>query len=233
MLRGRDFLLSVALCACSASPRPAQERSASVRTAKVESTRALPAKAGPAREEPAGAVPAAKVQPPHPNRVELPWIAEGACPFECCQYGKWTALEETELRATPSREAHIVHRIPKGRTVQALTGHVKVVQPARVRLQRRTRVHLAHGTGQRDIAAGQILFLLYPVGEGFMRALHAGVEFEVMGLQFLEESECARKRCPGVLLQQGRHEWWIHIRDGNLEGWTDSSRPFDGADACG
>jgi hypothetical protein len=162
----------------------------------------------------------------------LPYISQGACPFECCQYGHWKTREGVVLRAAPDASALVSLELEPGLAVRALTGHVRVSQTTRVRLRRRTRASLIDGQGQRDIGSGQILHLLYPVGEGFVHAFHAGVFLELEGARFHKEDKCLVEDCPGIVLQQGSHEWWIHILHGDAQGWTNEAEKFDGTDAC-
>jgi hypothetical protein len=69
-------------------------------------------------------------------------IDEGACPFECCQYGRWTATENTHAFVSPSAK-HAVLTIPTGTAITALTGYVRTVgQPFLV-----TRSHAPYKPG--------------------------------------------------------------------------------------
>lgn len=48
----------------------------------------------------------------------------GACPFECCQYGSWTAKNDIAVYANERDTTQLVASIPTGEKFDALTGNV-------------------------------------------------------------------------------------------------------------
>jgi pentatricopeptide repeat protein len=51
------------------------------------------------------------------------YIARPACPFECCRFGNWSVLKDTELFAAPG-SFKVLGRAVQGSRVTALTGEV-------------------------------------------------------------------------------------------------------------
>ncbi len=51
------------------------------------------------------------------------YVAKDVCPFECCRYGNWTVLEDTELFASPG-SSRVIGRARKGGRAVGLTGEV-------------------------------------------------------------------------------------------------------------
>ena len=46
------------------------------------------------------------------------FVDEGACPFECCGYGRWTTTENVRAFDSPDAK-RATHEIPAGTTVTA------------------------------------------------------------------------------------------------------------------
>jgi hypothetical protein len=150
----------------------------------------------------------------------FPREAHGACPFECCQYGRWTGRAATVARVRPDRRSAEAFLIGRGESVDALTGVVVTLNPGRAR---------ATTTLQHEgvaVAAGQEVLVLRPLGEGVFKVWLSGRVFEA---QLLPAGESALR-----LLSEPRIVWWVHIRNGHGRiGWTDQADRFDGTDACG
>jgi hypothetical protein len=150
----------------------------------------------------------------------FPREAHGACPFECCQYGRWTGRAATVARVRPDRRSAEAFLIGRGESVDALTGVVVTLNPGRAR---------ATTTLQHEgvtVAAGQEVLVLRPLGEGVFKVWLSGRVFEA---QLLPAGESALR-----LLSEPRIVWWVQIRNGQGRiGWTDQADRFDGTDACG
>jgi hypothetical protein len=82
------------------------------------------------------------------------YVVKGACPFECCRYGNWTVLEDTDLVSSRGSN-RVVGRAGKGGRAHGLTGEVHL-RPEPV-------VVLAGG----DLPMNSIAFILDNVGEGY------------------------------------------------------------------
>lgn len=152
------------------------------------------------------------------------YVSKGACPFECCRYGNWSVLEDTELVAEPGSR-RVVGKAAKGTRVVGLTGEVHL-KPEPV-------VVLKDGELPKD----SIAFVLDNLGEGYARVYTRGKIVEV----FVGVADyCLRVSdgCWGeqLLPPNERKEpvWWVKVRLPNgVIGWTDKPDRFGDKDACG
>ena len=153
-------------------------------------------------------------------------LVGGACPFECCQYGKWTLDSAADLRATPSLTASTVAHLDSGTEVLADTGFV-MVHP----------VGLVLGIGDfhqpdtdLELHAGDSLFVLEELGEGRWHARLHGELITVSSQDIDTDGNYGAK-----LVRPPQSQWWAHFvvpRSG--QGWVlmDDVKEH-GADACG
>jgi hypothetical protein len=163
---------------------------------------------------------------PHPA---IRYVAKGACPFECCRYGSWTAEEDTVLFDRPDGIRQ-VGRVAKGETVQAVTGEVHL-RPEAVRVR---------SDGPLDAREGSIVYLLDNLGEGYARVWVAAkiVEADFTGVR--NQCTFAGPGCWGELVNPpvGEHSrdavWWVQMKTrGGITGWTKDTKHFGGMDGCG
>jgi hypothetical protein len=157
--------------------------------------------------------------------VDSLYVDAGACPFECCHYGRWRAKAPVRLYARPDSTAPEVGRVDSGVVVDALTGEVHV-RPGRFVLERPVG----------GFAAGETLSVYTPVGEGHYRVRRAG-DGGALTDAGLEEPDpscgAGRASCAGTFLSAPRWVWWAQLRGpGAPTGWTAETRSFVGPDAC-
>ena len=144
----------------------------------------------------------------------------GACPFECCQYGRWTSRDATVARVARDRRSGEAFRVARGEAVDALTGLVVTLRPGHARAAAGLRLEGV------TIEAGQDVLVLRPVGEGLFKIWIAD---RVLEAQLLPVSEA-----PFRLLSEPVIAWWVQIRNRQgLVGWTDQADRFEGPDRCG
>jgi hypothetical protein len=165
------------------------------------------------------------------NRPPENYVASGACPFECCMYGKWTATAATTLHREPGT-SEIVGTIQPGE-VDALGGEMRLLPtPVLVR-------NSVAGYDEEVAEPGSIVFLLDYQGEGHG---NVWIDGEVRTLDWTGAQEhCAapNRGCWGeVLNPEDAGEWltgvwWIRIKanDGTT-GWTSAADHFDGKSGC-
>ena len=154
-------------------------------------------------------------------------LDRGACPFECCHYGRWTANRAIAAFAAPRRGSARIAWIAPNTTVEAMDGFVRTLgQPF--------RVHRAHG----DYRPGDTLMVYTYQGEGFFRIWHAGHwRDEDLGFSPYGGSggtRCADDaRCWGTLSAPLRSDWWVRVRlpDARVL-WVRGNAGFVGQDAC-
>ncbi len=152
------------------------------------------------------------------------YVAKGVCPFECCRYGNWTVLEDTDVFASPG-SSRVVGRARKGSRAVGLTGEVHLT-PEPV-------VVLAGG----DLPKNSIAFVLDYGGEGYGHVYTHGKvvqTFLAYGKYCFHPSES----CWGETLfpekKKRAQVWWVKVRLHNgVVGWTDKTNHFGDKDACG
>jgi hypothetical protein len=161
-----------------------------------------------------------------------PQIVPNACPFECCQFGKWTALEEVKLVDKPGSTTTVA-TIPKGEKVTAITGEQHIV-PLRIEVLR------DHGRFKK----GDVIHLLGHEAECGLAYSLNGVRVEQTGTDddclndFLPEelTKCVGNSCWGRLFGSvaDADVWWVKIRTkAGKQGWTRETEKFGGTDRCG
>ncbi len=137
-------------------------------------------------------------------------IDKGACPFECCTYREWVARTEVTLLDGPNRK-RVVGRIKKGESVLALTGEVHSI-PLRVVADR--------DYPDAGVKAGDTIYLLHYMGEGFWKVWHAGKLVEIG--DFPDKSV------------KPKTTWWVKLKTSSgAIGWTVEHHNFENEDACG
>lgn len=158
----------------------------------------------------------------------LPKIDENACPFEGCQFGKWTTLEPIPLYSSWKSDRKLLRGLEKGEVVEALTGIYITFDPA--------EIQVTAPMPQYGLKPGDTVFGYMSLGEGFFSAWFNGYwveEFDGSRIQAPDGSGC-QHNCTGKFLKSGRSEWWVKIRtkDGTV-GWTSEGDKFSGTDSLG
>jgi hypothetical protein len=147
------------------------------------------------------------------------YIDRGACPFECCTYGTWRAKTDTRLFAEPKLKSQQVGSVPKGTSVQALTGEVHTV-PGKLKVLRDASLY----------KAGDVLWVYTYLGEGIYKVWQDGKMVE-------EEIDVGpgnqQPHAWATWEKSPRSQWWakIKLNDGTI-GWTNKPRSFRGIDRC-
>jgi hypothetical protein len=141
----------------------------------------------------------------------------GSCPFEGCQYGRWTAREPAEVYSRINGPA-LKHLIKKGEQVSAVTGEIHAIP-------RKATVTKVYKTDQQQgINVGDTVYALCPTGEGGIAIWHAGkVARGSMDLTLQYESPLEDKPLQWT--------WWVKVRlpDGTT-AWLKNPKNFAGMD---
>ncbi len=156
---------------------------------------------------------------------KLPKVDLNSCPFEGCQFGKWTARTRVVVYSTWQSGRQPIATLSAHDEVTALTGVNIVLQPGQ-------------GIFDRDVprygaAKGDLAYMYRNCGEG-------AVDMWVHG-RFIACAEPnfswkpgygCQNHCDGRWLSLGKSEWWAQIRlpDG-ATGWVLVVDNFDGTDA--
>jgi len=157
----------------------------------------------------------------------VPFEDPGACPFELCTYGEWTAREPVVVRRERRRESPVIFRVPRAAKVSAVTGVVITRRAGRV--QFRVPHEMDSRSGRLRVVPGQTLYLLTYQGEGFTKAWFDGRLYdELDGSEFFNAAcEDDPGRCAGRIVEQPRREWWAQVRNAaGRTGWTDEPQKF-------
>jgi hypothetical protein len=165
----------------------------------------------------------------------VPYVDAGACPFEGCAYGEWTPTDTVKVRRERDRRSPVAFELAPGEKVTAVTGAVIVLRPGRVEFTAGTR--LSSQDGVLRIRAGDTLYLLAYIGEGFTNAwLHGRLYRGVDGATSFFDVRCTEEpgRCSGRVVEPPLTEWWVQLRasDGRT-GWTHEPEKFDGKNRLG
>ena len=138
-----------------------------------------------------------------------PYVDKGACPFECCTYREWAANESIALVDQPNGKK-VLAQLHKGEKVQGVTGEVHSI-PLRAIARR--------DDPSTGVKAGDVIYVLHPVGEGSWKVWHKG--------KLVETDDVPEKGLP-------RYTWWVQIRTSSgAVGWAVSRGNFANQDACG
>jgi len=171
-------------------------------------------------------------KPPGPT---VPYVDAGACPFEGCAYGEWVSTDTVRVRRERDRRSSLVFELTKGEKVTAVTGAVVVLRAGRVTFT--TGARLSSQEGVLKINAGETLYLLSYIGEGFTNAwFHGRVYRGVDGAASFFDVRCADEpgRCSGHVVEPPLTEWWVQLRKGDGRmGWTNEPERFDGKNRLG
>ena len=156
----------------------------------------------------------------------LPKIDYKACPFEGCQFGKWTAVQPVPIYSTWHAKRKLLRNLEKGEGVTAITGIHITFEPSEIKV--------TAPMPQYGLKPGDTVFGYMNLGEGFFSAWFNGTwvgEFDGSTIEGPEDSGC-RRNCTAKFLKPGRVEWWVQVKmkDGTI-GWARDGDKFDGTDA--
>ena len=155
-------------------------------------------------------------------KPSLPKIDQNACPFEGCQFGRWTVRQRVAMYSTWKRNRTVIRTLREGQVVTALTGINITYEPA--------EILVTAAIEQYGLKPGDRVFGYMNLGEGVFNAWFNGFwvdEFDGSSVA----PGCSRD-CRANLVKPGRVEWWVQIRvSDHLIGWTQHTDRFDGKDA--
>jgi len=154
----------------------------------------------------------------------LPKIDQRACPFEGCQFGKWTVRQTVALYSTWQPNRTLVKTLRKGQQVTAVTGINITFEPLEILVT--APIELYH------LKSGDRVFGYMNLGEGAFNAWFNGFWVDVFDGTSVAPG-CSRG-CLAKVVKPGRSEWWVQIQLATgLTGWTKQADRFDGKDALG
>jgi hypothetical protein len=153
----------------------------------------------------------------------LPKIDGNACPFEGCQFGKWTSLKPVSIYTTWKSGRKPLLTLAIGEAVTTITGIHITFEP--------TEIQVTAPMPEYHLKPGDKIFGYMGLGEGVFNAWFNGYWVEEFDGSGIEGLGCERK-CKATLLKPGRKEWWVEIRTGKgTTGWTNDADKFEGKDS--
>ena len=160
----------------------------------------------------------------------VPYEHHGACPFECCTYRTWTVTADTDVRTDRRDGAPVAFRLRRGERVDGVTGVVVTTKLGTATVRRGV------APGESMLKAGEVVYVLHELGEGFWHVWAHGQFFSarVVGTEETcsatgeEAGECAIR-----MVEAPATVWWARIRNrSGQEGWTRHLDRFADVDAC-
>lgn len=174
----------------------------------------------------------------------LPYAFEGACPFECCTYGEWTAERPIPVYAARDTAGSPRARIDSGTVFRAVTGQVIVRGPVRVNVHEPLELVQYDSTQSvRDPEAryratadpGEPVYAMSYRGETVWNVWYRGEIYQTRDLRReFGRGVIRTDELSASLEERPETEWWVQVRTGADEtGWI----PMDedrvrGNDAC-
>jgi hypothetical protein len=179
-----------------------------------------------------------------------PYRVAGVCPFECCQYGEWTAHEAIPVHARERGEGKPSFTIAAGETFTAVGGAYWTLAPVVLRL--RAPAELRAETGVRVVApdraelraasaseqrvalpAGSEIRLIAYLGEGEGLGLAGDKPVSVSGVYPPLGQEGGAAPDYELVPPVGATEWWVEVKAGKRHGWFERGKyDIDGSDRC-
>ena len=153
----------------------------------------------------------------------LPYVDEGACPFEGCHYGEWTARDSTAIRVKRDPSSAVAFMVVAGEKVQALTGAVVTRRAGRVLVKK--SIDVWGWDHSITLPPGSVFFALHYLGEGVSRGWYRGT---LINVELPDEREDGFFRVES----DAEFAWWVQIKNGRGQiGWTDQADQFGGKDS--
>lgn len=163
-----------------------------------------------------------------PTAPALPKIQEKACPFECCEFGRWKAEKAMPIYDSWKADRKQVGTLRAGETVTSVDGIFVTYSPDVIRIkQDMPKLGLKGGD--------RVLRYMY-AGEGvaqfwFKGKFYPSLELTAEG-KGDQPGDCSGQ-CDGVIVERGKQEWWVKVRrkDGSV-GWALGDGGFSGMGEC-
>jgi hypothetical protein len=156
-----------------------------------------------------------------PEAPRLPRVDQNACPFEGCQFGKWTANTRVVVYSTWETTRRPIASLSKEDEVTAITGVNVVLQPG-------------NGIFDRDVILyrakkGDVVYSYRDCGEGAVDIWVHGRFIQCAEPQFSwKPGYGCQANSDGRWLSLGKSEWWAQIRlKDDSVGWVLVEGNFD------
>jgi hypothetical protein len=191
-------------------------------------------------------------QAPDSGAPAMPYVDQGACPFECCTYRDWVAEAGFQAvdywMADGAGKRKPSFKIVKGERVTAMTGVVLTTQPGVVRIVKPGEIEVYSKRLPRApaekirLSEGDRLYLFTNQGEGYVSGWFRGrvlESFDTVGFAPAADCDKLTGGCVGIVERRPESEWWVKVRNRQgAIGWLlipkgFSALSFDKMDGCG
>jgi hypothetical protein len=178
--------------------------------------------------------------------IRYPYRVEGVCPFECCQYGQWTARSDIPVVAAERAHTAPAFTIRAGETFEAVGGAwwttapyvlkpnvpVELTLASNFRPQGNDRARLGSewtNDAHVSVPAGTEIHVVADLGEGAQVGLAGGkaVMIDESAADPGSDYSVAKPRAAKA------NEWWIEVKSAGRHGWFErGEQEISGSDAC-
>lgn len=137
----------------------------------------------------------------------LPYVDKGACPFEGCRYGAWTARKDMPVYDTWQEGRKQAGTVAKGNKVTALGGIVVTFKPG--------VIHMDRDLPEKNLRRGDTILTYTYLGEGVSKAWVNGRFYEALDISFTKWPNgmgCGGAHCAATYLDLGTKEWWAELK---------------------
>lgn len=176
----------------------------------------------------------------------MPFVDEGACPFEGCLYRDWRAKTSVDVYDSWDRRAPVrrVFSVKAGEMVTAMTGVVVTTAAGRAVIRSamsgvaQSKYFPYERAVEIPLKPGDTVYLLTNQGEGFHTAWFNQMIFTLDRSRFsglTADPRCkADDSCKGEIVEYPTSQWWAKVRNARGEiGWTKQTGDFEGAATLG
>jgi hypothetical protein len=160
------------------------------------------------------------------EKPKIPYIDEGACPFECCQYGTWTAESPLIAYQMEVDGPAIAFRIKPGESFTAINGNVHITKPGYVVVSK----------SYDGFIKGDKVYLLTYLGEGAYDLWYKGKKLDLNVLNLDKFwANVTEKASPlytwSVLIRRGDgKQGWLRLKNSaKSKFWPEKIK---GMDSC-
>ncbi len=145
----------------------------------------------------------------------LPYVDSGACPFEKCLYGRWSARETITVYDTWKPERREIAKLSVGEKVTGITGVLITDTPGIVRMDR----------DLGDLKRGDRILTYANRGEGYSAVWFKGQfhhDFDLTFAKLPDGTGCGGEHCAATVLDAGKKRWWAQVKlQSGATGWVD------------
>ncbi len=137
----------------------------------------------------------------------LPFYDWGACPYEGCGYGPWTAKRPVTVYVTWKTGRRTISQLAVGDRATGVTGAVVTVEPGVIRMDR--------DLPEQDLRRGDTILTYAFRGEGFSAVWFKGKyhpQFDISFAKWPDGTGCGGAHCAATYVNLGKKSWWVEVK---------------------